>query len=157
MSREATRDLLEAVFTERKKAVIRGRQEGPRRPKRSTKAGYKGRGYSGPGGKMKGRDLSGEQPAPRLPGEPMSDAEKKKRITEFEGLDDWVLSMILVSLMHADPDLTPEQAIEEGKKWVRKLYMPRTSHLWREQTTRIKRNGVRAEASKIRRELFKML
>jgi len=106
---------------------------------------------------MKGRDLSNEQPAPRLPGEPMSDAEKKKRITEFENMDDWILSMILVSLMHAEPDLTPEQAVLKGKEWAKKLYMPRMSHLWLEQTTRIKRHGIRAEASKIRRELFKLI
>jgi len=141
--------ILEDIFCEKKNVVLRGRQEGPRRPSRSEKSGYKDRGYSGPGGKMAGRDADD------------GDDEKKKgdsdEITEFDNLDDWVLSMILVALMHANPELSPNDAIEEGKKWSRKLYMPRMNNLWRRQTSRIKRYGIRAEASKIRRELFKML
>ena len=82
---------------------------------------------------------------------------KKDEITEFDSMEDWLLSMILVAVMHANPKLTPEEAIEDGKNWVRRLYMPRTEYLWRKQTTRINRHGVRAEASKIRRELFKMI
>ena len=144
------------LLLERQKAKLRGRQDGPRRPARSKQAGFKGRGYSGPGGRMAGQWQSGEQPEPKLPGETVGD-EEKKRITEFDNQDDWVLSMILVSLMHANPDLTPEQAILLGKRWVKKLYMPRMEHIWRDQTTRLKRYGIRAEASKIRRELFKLI
>jgi len=149
--REKALDMLGSVFTERKKPVIRGRQEGPRRPKRADKSGYKGRGYSGVDGAMKGRDDGTEQPVPALPGE------DKKVITEFDNMDDWILSMILVSLMHANPDLTPREAVKLGKKWVKKLYMPRNEHVWQRQTSRIKRYGIRAEASKIRREMFKLI
>jgi hypothetical protein len=65
--------------------------------------------------------------------------------------------MILVAMMHASPDLKPEDAIKKGKEWARKLYMPRSDHLWRRQTSRIGRYGIRAEASKIRREMFKLI
>lgn len=148
---EKTIEMLESVFTERKKAVIRGRQEGPRRPERSTKAGYKGRGYSGKGGAMKGRDDGTELPVPPLPGE------SKPVITEFDNTDDWILSMILVAVMHANPDISAKEAIKIGKEWVKKLHMPRSSHMWTRQTSRINRYGIRAEASKIRREMFKLI
>jgi len=150
-SRERTVALLEAVFAERKVPAPRGRQGGPRRPERSSKAGFKGRGYTDPGGKMKGRDRSNEQPPPKLP------AEKKKTITEFEDSSDWILSMLLVSIMHANPGMTPEEAVKTGKEWAKKMYMPRMEHVWRDQTSRIRRYGIRAEASKIRRELFKLI
>lgn len=133
----------------------RGRQDGPMRPKRSTKAGYKGRGYSGDDGKMAGQWKSNEQPAPRLPGEKGDD--EKDRITEFNDLDDWILSMILVSFMHANPDMSSRDAIKEGKMWAKKLFIPRSNSLWTRQTARLNRYGIRAEASKIRRELFKLI
>jgi hypothetical protein len=105
---------------------------------------------------MKGRDLpSGQQPKelPKAKEEPW----KKDLITEFDSPDDWMLSMILVALMHASPGMSPEDAVKEGKLWARKLAQPRMEHRWRKQTTRIKRSGIRAEASKIRREMFKLI
>jgi len=144
-SKDTAVAILESIFNERKAPAFSGKQEGPRRPKRSEKSGYKGHGYSGPGGAMKGRDT--DEPEDK----------KKKVITEFEDMDDWVLSMILVSIMHANPDMTPNEAIALGKKWVKKLHMPRHEHIWQKQTSRIRRFGIRAEASKIRREMFKLI
>lgn len=84
-------------------------------------------------------------------------APKKEPITEFDDSDDWILSMILVALMHANPGMTPDQAIKRGREWAKNLYMPRMEHTWRKQAIRIERFGIRAEASKIRRELFKLI
>jgi hypothetical protein len=56
---KSVEEVLGGVFTERK-AVIRGRVEGPRRPKRSQQKHFLGRGYGGEDGKMKGAWLSGE-------------------------------------------------------------------------------------------------
>lgn len=144
-SKETTMEVLEAVFTERKKPAFRGSQKGPRRPKRSEKEGFKGRGYTGPGGAMKGRDTD----------EPVE--KKKKVITEFDDMDDWILSMVLVSFMHANPDMTPRDAIKLGREWIYRAHLPRHEHMWRKQMSRISRYGIRAEASKIRRELFKLI
>lgn len=140
-------EVLKGIFDKPDKSVFGGRQEGPRRPERASKEGYLGRGYSGPGGAMKGRDTKEKEP----------DEEKPEAITEFENVDDFVLSMLLVSLLHANPGITAEEAVKYGKQWVRKLYLPRSEHIWRKQTSRIKRFGIRAEASKIRREMFKLL
>jgi len=145
------RQILEDVFTERKKATIRGRAKGLRRPKRAEKQHYLGRATG-----MRGRDLSGEPEAPKVPGA-KEEPWKKERITEFESPDDWMLSMILVAIMHANPGIKPEDAIKIGKEWVKKLYLPRTDYLWRMQMVRLNRTGIRAEASKIRRELFKVI
>jgi len=82
---------------------------------------------------------------------------KKKRITEFEDMGDWVLTMIMVALMHANPGKSPEEVIEEGREWVKKLWQPSMKHIWRKQAMRVKRVGIRAEASKIRREMYKLL
>lgn len=146
-------EIMESLFTERRKAVIRGRQEGPRRPERASR--FAGSGYKGPGGQMQGKWVSGEKQAPEIPR--AKDLEKKDAITEFDSMEDWMLSMILVAVMHANSEMDADAAIKEGKSWVKKLYMPRTEHLWRKQTTRIKRSGLRAEASKIRREMFKLI
>ena len=82
---------------------------------------------------------------------------EKKRLTEFEDIGDWMLTMMLVAMMHVHPDKSPEEAIEEGREWAKKLWQPGTRHLWRTQAARIKRRGIRAEASKIRREMYKLL
>lgn len=119
---------------------------GERSPGKGVKRpDYKGRGYSGPGGAMKGRGTKGKDPP------------EKEVITEFEGMDDWILSMLLVAIMHANPGMSPDDAIKIGKEWVKRLYMPRHEHIWRRQTSRIRRYGIRAEASKIRREMFKLI
>lgn len=81
----------------------------------------------------------------------------KPRITEFDNVNDWIMSMIMVSLLHANPEMTPEEAMKFGKEIARKLSMPRTEALWRKQIVRINRHGIRAEASKIRREMFKLI
>lgn len=147
-------ELVEEVFSERRKPEIRGRQEGPRRPARSKVP--LGKGYKGPGGQMTGRGRSGELRAPDVANMPKEPG-KKEAITEFDSMEDWMLSMIMVAAMHANPGMTPEEALVEGKMWVKKLYLPRTDYLWRKQITRIRRHGIRAEASKIRREMFKMI
>ena len=146
---EKAENILEAVFGEVKKPAFKGRQDGPRRPERSKKSGYKGRGYSGPGGAMKGRDVEIEPGAKK--------SKPREVITEFDSVEDWILSMILVSVMHVNPGIDSDAAIKIGKEWVKKLYMPRSGHVWKKQTARINRYGVRAEASKIRRELFKLI
>lgn len=79
------------------------------------------------------------------------------RVTEFRDEDDWILSMILVAIMHVNPGATAEEAAIIGKGWVRKLHQPRSMAIWRHQIDRIGRSGIRAVASKIRRELFKVL
>jgi hypothetical protein len=88
---------------------------------------------------------------------PKLEPKAKPRITEFADVDDWVMSMIMVSLLHANPEMKPEEAMKEGKLIARKLSMPRTEALWRRQIVRITRHGIRAEASKIRREMFKLI
>lgn len=148
-------DKIASIFGERRETVPRGRQEGPRRPERATKP--LGKGYQGKGGQMTGRGRSGEKLAPEVPSALKKVPTKKEAITEFDSMEDWLLSMILVALMHANPGLSPEEAIKNGKEWVRRLYMPRTDYLWRRQTTRMHRHGIRAEASKIRREMFKLI
>lgn len=152
--RGKTEQLLEEVFGERKDTTPRGRQDGPRRPERSEKP--VGSGYRGPDGQMTGRSLSGEKKPKEIPGadKPLA---KKDVITEFDSLDDWMLSMLLVAVMHANPGMNQDEALIEGKKWAKELYLPRTNYLWRKQLARIARHGIRAEASKIRREMFKMI
>ena len=83
--------------------------------------------------------------------------EKKAVITEFEDMEDWVLSMVIVAVMHATPGIKTEEAVKVGRQWSRKLHMPRTEHLWNRQRIRIDRIGLRAEASKIRREMYKLI
>jgi hypothetical protein len=78
-------------------------------------------------------------------------------ITEFDNVEDWMMTTILVSIMHANPGIAPEKAVEIGKAFVKKLHMPNTAHLWRRQVDRIDRTGIRAAASRIRRELFKLI
>jgi len=82
---------------------------------------------------------------------------KKNSITEFGDTDDWILSMILVAVMYANPDATAEEATVIGKDWVKKLYQPRSGVIWRRQVDRMTRSGIRAVASKIRRELYKLI
>ena len=82
---------------------------------------------------------------------------EKKRLSEFKDVGDWVLTMIMVALMHVNPDKQPEDVVEEGREWAKKIWQPNMKHIWRSQAIRIKRHGVRAEASKIRREMFKLL
>lgn len=79
------------------------------------------------------------------------------RLSEFGDVGDWMLTMIMVALMHVNPDKSPEDVIVEGREWARKLWQPNMKHAWSIQAARIKRHGVRAEASKIRRELYKLL
>lgn len=131
------------------KNKIRGRQDSVRRPERSRKP--IGKGYAD-NGKMVGRNKSGE-----LKQKDAENTGKKSNITEFDNMDDWMLSMILVAVMHANPDVSADEALKIGKEWVRKLYIPRSDYLWRKQAVRINRVGLRAEASKIRREMYKLI
>jgi len=153
-----TKNILSDLFrnteiSERRRTDVRGKPKDlVRRPARSTKSGFTGRS-----GGLTGRDGSGELEPSGVPQAPGEAPEKHKGITEFDNLDDWVLSMIMIAIMHAEPDLSPEDAIKLGKVWARRLYLPKTNYLWRTQAIRIKRHGIRAEASKIRRELYKML
>jgi len=78
-------------------------------------------------------------------------------ITEFDSEDDWIMTMILVSLKHAFPELKEDELIQMAYTWARKMGTPNTKHLWRKQLIRISKVGVRAEASKIRRELYKLI
>ena len=155
---ETAKDILSDLFrnteiSERRNVDTRGRPKDlVRRPVRATKKGFTGRSTG-----LTGRDRSGELEPSGVPQAPEEAPEKHKRITEFDNLDDWVLSMIMIAIMHAEPDLSPEDAIKLGKVWARRLYLPKTNYLWRTQAIRIKRHGIRAEASKIRRELYKML
>lgn len=82
---------------------------------------------------------------------------KKPVITEFSDTEDWVLSMILVAVMHANPEASAEEATKIAKDWVRRLHQPRSGAIWRRQVDRISRTGIRAAASKIRRELYKII
>jgi hypothetical protein len=82
---------------------------------------------------------------------------KKSPITEFESADDWMMTMILVGVMHQNPGIDSKEAIRIGKEWAKKIHMPRSEVLWKKQTDRVTRTGIRAQASKIRRELFKLI
>ena len=152
---QKAKDVLATIFDRPKAQKIRGRGE-IRRPKRSEREGYTGRGYKGKDGQMQGKWQSGELKAPDIPQAPKGTA-KKKRITEFEDENDWILSMILVAIMHGNPGLSPDEAVEEARKIAKRLYLPNTRHIWRRQVLRIKRRGVRAEASAIRREMYKLI
>ncbi len=157
--RKQAEQLLGDVFGEdrpQRKPVIRGRSSGIRRPTRSTKAGFLGRGYKGSGGRMQGQWQSGELKAKDLP-QASSQPEQTKIITEFESVEDWVMSVVLVAFMHANPEASPAEAIEKAQAMMRSLHLPREAHRWKRQLTRVKRLGIRAEASKIRRELFKLI
>jgi hypothetical protein len=83
--------------------------------------------------------------------------EKPNVITEFDGVDDWIMSSVLVAIMHANPGITPDEAVQKCQEFARKLYTPNSSHLWRRQVDRLSRIGLRAIASRIRRELHKLL
>jgi len=126
------------------KEKFTGRQTGPNRPERSTKAGFKGRTQG-----LKGRDTE-------LRGRGIQKKEKE-RVTEFKDNDDWILSMMMVAVMHLNPDMEPDDAINEGMKWAKELGKSGKKHLWRSQAIRMKRIGIRASASKIRREMFKLI
>lgn len=84
-------------------------------------------------------------------------AEKEGPLTEFENEDDFILSSMLIAIMHANPDMDVDDAVKEAKKWVARLHAPKTEHLWKNQVAEIRRFGVRAKASKIRRELYKLI
>jgi hypothetical protein len=152
---QAEQILAEVFKKPEKKAVIRGRG-GIRRPKRSQRSGFQGRGYTGSDGRMKGQWQTSEPKAPDLPKAP-DQPETKKIITEFDNVDDWVMSMILVAFMHANPGMKPEEAIKHAQQTARTLALSREHHRWKKQMTRIGRLGLRAEASKIRREMFKLI
>lgn len=148
------KDLLNELFgwpgwgetrAEKAKKLVRNRPETVHRPERSTKAGFTGRTKG-----LTGRDQTGELQPKEVGGE-------RARVNEFDSEGDFLLSMIMVALMHVNPDLTPEEAIEQGRDWAKRMWTPNKKHVWRKQAMRIKRHGVRAEASKIRREMFKLL
>lgn len=82
---------------------------------------------------------------------------KTEIITEFDNADDWIMSMILVAIKHAFPELKEDDVIKLAYTWARKMGTPNTKHLWRKQLIRMQKTGVRAEASKIRRELYKLI
>jgi hypothetical protein len=86
-----------------------------------------------------------------------TEKQRKSPITEFESADDWMMTMILVGVMHQNPGIDSKEAIRIGKEWAKKLHMPRSEVLWKKQTDRIARSGIRSQASKIRRELFKLI
>jgi hypothetical protein len=88
---------------------------------------------------------------------PAEKIEKPNVITEFDGVDDWIMSSVLVAIMHANSGITPEEAVQKGREFARKLYAPNSSYLWRRQVDRVNRIGLRAIASRIRRELHKLL
>jgi len=87
----------------------------------------------------------------------MKPPNKKKQITEFASIDDFIMSMILVAFAHANPDMDMDEVMAEARKFVRVLYMPRMSHVWKRQRSRLDRFGIRCEASKIRREMYKLI
>jgi hypothetical protein len=101
----------------------------------------------------------------RLAKEQLSKKKKKEpekksapeAITEFDNVEDWMMTMILVAIMHANPGVDEKEAIEIGRAFVKKLHMPNSAHLWRRQINRVQRTGVRAAASRIRRELYKLI
>lgn len=84
-------------------------------------------------------------------------APKPEKITEFDSEDDWIMTMILIAIKHAFPELKEDEMIRMAYTWARKMGTPNTKHLWRKQLIRMGRIGASAEASKIRRELYKML
>jgi len=98
-----------------------------------------------------------EQKAEKAAAVKKDETKKKKRISEFDDQSDFVLTMMMVALMHIDPELSPEEAIKSGKEWARKLGTPNKDYLWRKQAIQIKKQGIRAAASRIRRELFKLI
>lgn len=100
--------------------------------------------------RQKQREVNQEKKAPEK-------TEKSNVITEFDGIDDWIMSSVLVAIMHANPGITTDDAVQKGREFARRLYAPNSSHLWRRQVDRVNRVGLRAIASRIRRELHKLL
>lgn len=78
-------------------------------------------------------------------------------IIEYDSRDDWILSMIIMAILHANPGLPMPEVIKKSKDWARRIWMPQNDFVWRKQRIRIEKRGVRAEASKIRRELYRLL
>lgn len=78
-------------------------------------------------------------------------------VQEFDSVDDWLMSSVLVALLRSYPDLSDDEIIQKGKDFAKRLYMPNTKHLWRNQVNLVHRLGIRALASRIRRELFSLL
>lgn len=78
-------------------------------------------------------------------------------LNEFDNSDDWMMTIILVAILRANPKATDDDVVKIGKDFVKRLHMPRTNHLWRKQLDRVKRTGIRAAASRIRRELFELI
>jgi len=82
---------------------------------------------------------------------------KKPGMAEYDSPDDWILSMIMIAIIHANPGLPMKDVIQKSKAWARRIWMPQNDFVWRKQRIRIEKRGVRAEASKIRRELYALL
>ena len=82
---------------------------------------------------------------------------KPSIVQEFDSIDDWLMSSVLVALLRSYPDLSDDEIIQKGKDFAKKLYMPNTKHLWRNHINLVHRLGLRSLASRIRRELFSLL
>lgn len=81
----------------------------------------------------------------------------KSKITEYDDEDDWIMTMILMAIKHAFPDLDDNETIRMAYTWAKRVGTPNAKHMWQRQLVRMSRIGIRAEASKIRRELYKLL
>ena len=68
-----------------------------------------------------------------------------------------MMSMILIAVMHANPSISATEAVDVGREFIKGLYAPNTRHKWKKQADRVGRVGIRAVASRIRRELFKLI
>jgi len=81
----------------------------------------------------------------------------KNPVSEFDNADDWIMSVMLVAIMHANPGISTGDAMKKGMDLAKRIYAPNSQHLWKRQIDRMERLGVRAIASRIRRELYKLL
>ncbi|NIN70177.1 MAG: hypothetical protein GTO63_36975, partial [Anaerolineae bacterium] len=74
-------------------------------------------------------------------------------LQHFASLTDWVLTLILVGIRHAIPDLTNEDAVKVANALARTIHLPGQAHHWTIAKDLINRHGMRAAVSRIMLEL----
>lgn len=83
--------------------------------------------------------------------------DKKEVIAEFDDIQDFILSSITVALLQVSPNLSDKEVILQAQGLAKKIYAPNSAHIWRRPISRIRRVGLRAIASRIRRQLYELL
>ena len=76
-------------------------------------------------------------------------------IKHFDNLTDWLMSSMLVSIMHAVPEVDEEGAMDLAQILFRNIAMPGSVHLWMKPKNRIKRIGLKQAKIKLGLELMR--